>query len=840
MLALLPTLLLILPTASAQVLFEDDFDSHPDWTRLQPTSQAENCYPGIDCTGWNLPDGWDGLRNGFSMCQYNAPGYNNLYLDEIPGYPRETSGSCYGGGGKCITFWEEACQLSQGAYDDSDKDFSVDLGSDYHELYIRYRMKYSPEWQWGTNGINGGSPMWKLAHIQHHEFGSNPYSYFTNYNCRNSPVSVPGIGAYLGEAPASVDDSDLVYLNYAARCFAGADDDCVSDNYYCLGHDYWADSGGGYASDLHNNIGTVADNLLISDGDWHTLEIHVKTNTYSGGAWNADGVIELWIDGNLIRNQMGVEVFFGNAPTSPPRGYSYVSFGGNNNNDFVKSEDTADGEQWYAIDDVVISTSYIGPDYVIGGTPTCTDGDNDGYNASRAGCGPADCDDGNDQVNPGMTEVPYNGLDDDCSASTPDDDLDQDGYPLSQDCSPSDPHDDDGSINPGAPEVCEDGIDQDCDGSDLDPCPVCTDIDDDGYYLEAGCGIAVDCNDNNPHVFQNISCSWDGYSCGTHSLCILSCPAPPAEICDNSQDDDCDSLTDCSDPECSGQTGCPLPQVCDDIVLLHHFDQDRPDPQDSSGHGNHGTVNGAAYTSSGRFSGAFDFDGVDDTITVPHDSLLDLPDSGGAVSAWIRMDSANLGQDSYFPVIRKLDHTNEAVQSGYNMHFYQGSPTASPYLRGVLGSPDEDSLLSTNTPITDTGWHHALLTWDSSMMYLYLDGNEEASMARTRSLSWGQSQGIIIGKHTPWFIAYADGSIDEVAIWNRPLSAQEVSDLYTSNQPISCQGSQPIHDADLDGNGCIDMGELNDYIERWLTDTQDVSMVDVMGAVTLWRAGTGC
>lgn len=360
-------------SANAQILFEDSFNNQNDWTHQQSSSQAQSCYPGgtdtVSCTSWNLPTGWDGARDGFSMCTYNAPGYNNMYIDAIPGYPAENSGSCYGNSGKCLTFWEEACQLSQGSYDDSDKSLSVMLDNEYQDLYIRWRMKYSSDWQWGTNGLTGGSPMWKLAHIQRMQYGTNPYSYFTNNNCVNSPVAVPTLGSWLGDVNPAVDLSDPLYTTLSSRCFGGTDSDCNSNNYYCVDHRSWSDNSD---SDVVTTIGNLGSNLLITGGQWHTYEIRIKTNTYSQGAWNTDGVVQVWIDGTLVKNKTGVEVFFANAPTNPPRGYNFISFGGNNNNDFVKSDDTADGEQWYAIDDVVIGTSYIGPDYTIGGIPSDT------------------------------------------------------------------------------------------------------------------------------------------------------------------------------------------------------------------------------------------------------------------------------------------------------------------------------------------------------------------------------------------------------------------------------------------------------------------------------------
>jgi putative metal-binding protein len=73
-------------------------------------------------------------------------------------------------------------------------------------------------------------------------------------------------------------------------------------------------------------------------------------------------------------------------------------------------------------------------------------------------------------------------------------DADGDGYTEDVDCNDNNP-----KVYPGAPEIC-DGLDNNCNGTVDEGCPVCTDADKDGYYAQAGCGTAVDCNDNDPTV----------------------------------------------------------------------------------------------------------------------------------------------------------------------------------------------------------------------------------------------------------------------------------------------------------------------------------------------------
>ena len=87
----------------------------------------------------------------------------------------------------------------------------------------------------------------------------------------------------------------------------------------------------------------------------------------------------------------------------------------------------------------------------------------------------SDCDDSDALVNPGEAELAYNGIDDDCDASTPDDDLDGDGYGFADDCDDSD-----STTSPGEAEACDDGLDNNCDGQVDEGCTPATEVCGDG------------------------------------------------------------------------------------------------------------------------------------------------------------------------------------------------------------------------------------------------------------------------------------------------------------------------------------------------------------------------
>jgi hypothetical protein len=114
-------------------------------------------------------------------------------------------------------------------------------------------------------------------------------------------------------------------------------------------------------------------------------------------------------------------------------------------------------------------------------TPYCADADVDGFGdpnvVSNACARPAgtvldctDCDDTLQSINPGETEVAYDGIDQDClDGDLCDVDLDADDATA---CGGDDCDDDDPNVNANEVEVPNNGLDDDCDSATLDVVPL--------------------------------------------------------------------------------------------------------------------------------------------------------------------------------------------------------------------------------------------------------------------------------------------------------------------------------------------------------------------------------
>jgi hypothetical protein len=202
--------------------------------------------------------------------------------------------------------------------------------------------------------------------------------------------------------------------------------------------------------------------------------------------------------------------------------------------------------------------------------------------------------------------------------------------------------------------------------------------------------------------------------------------------------------------------------------LVGHWNFDDQDVNgatvfDKSGTGNNMTNNGATSGVAGKINQAFDFDSTDDLVKT---SATGLPAINGSqtLSAWFKVDSNPAGANNLVVLRTSADSAaNQLVMVSGNIGMYKwGGGT----------------IITTTAP-TAGEWH--LFTWtnDGTTNRLYIDGVEKTN--NTTALQSGSVGTIYFSTYNGTSEAY-DGLLDEVRIYNRALSAAEVTQLYNASK----------------------------------------------------------
>ena len=146
---------------------------------------------------------------------------------------------------------------------------------------------------------------------------------------------------------------------------------------------------------------------------------------------------------------------------------------------------------------------------------------------------------------------------------------------------------------------------------------------------------------------------------------------------------------------------------------------------DYSPYSNSVTVTGATYTATGGHdgSGAYDFDGTNDNMTIAHDASL-APGTI-TVAAWIKPAQGSVA-GTHFPILRKDANNWNAVAAGYL--FSHTGTGLSVYLNNN-SDPTWDCSVGISSSLNASEWYHAAFTFDGSDIRVYLNGEEGNSLS---------------------------------------------------------------------------------------------------------------
>jgi len=208
---------------------------------------------------------------------------------------------------------------------------------------------------------------------------------------------------------------------------------------------------------------------------------------------------------------------------------------------------------------------------------------------------------------------------------------------------------------------------------------------------------------------------------------------------------------------------------------------------DESGNGKNGIVTGATLTADrfGNTNAAYNFNGSNQFITCPNISELNGLKSA-SFSLWVKINgnnswkNNNLGCAQYL-LSRDGDFSPSAIgiNWGCQNNIFGGRIGAN--YSNISGAG------STGTyPIPQTKWCHIVFTIGGGLVKLYINGIYDSTGSFTGVIPSSSGNLNFAKLPVSGYEYFLNGFLDDVGIWNRTLTAQEIVNLYNASSNNEC------------------------------------------------------
>ena len=216
---------------------------------------------------------------------------------------------------------------------------------------------------------------------------------------------------------------------------------------------------------------------------------------------------------------------------------------------------------------------------------------------------------------------------------------------------------------------------------------------------------------------------------------------------------------------------------------------------DESGNGNHGTVSDAILSTDrfGSINSSYTFDGSSSKIYFSLNSIGNLIPAGSELttSLWVKTSDLNGPLISMRPEIPEAHLYNFMIGTLRDIEVSPGNYGI--FIRDINNS--EKSQFGSN--VVDNSWQMlTIVSEGNGNVHLYKNGNLEASVSGNNGelnfspnfMTFGAEEYWIVGDQTGNCNScntieeqYLNGQLDDIAIWNRALTVEEINNLYSAN-----------------------------------------------------------
>jgi hypothetical protein len=259
---------------------------------------------------------------------------------------------------------------------------------------------------------------------------------------------------------------------------------------------------------------------------------------------------------------------------------------------------------------------------------------------------------------------------------------------------------------------------------------------------------------------------------------------------------------------------------------------------DESGNGNNGTINGATLTTDrfGISGKAFDFDGISNDIVVQNSNILNITGTEISISYWLYYQNPTTQY-----TFKGISKGGWDAQGGYELIFRGGPNNSSLEINGAAGGTYCESINQFSNQ-----WINIIAVVNNGINKIYINGIEQTTLTTGNGLINlnASSLPLYFGRREPLnsYAGFLDGKLDDIGIWNRALTQQEITSLFNSQ---NCNLNASISTA----SASVNVGTNNQFTAtttdpaatiQWQTNPNNIGWQNVPNNTFYNGATTSC
>ncbi len=202
---------------------------------------------------------------------------------------------------------------------------------------------------------------------------------------------------------------------------------------------------------------------------------------------------------------------------------------------------------------------------------------------------------------------------------------------------------------------------------------------------------------------------------------------------------------------------------------------------------NRGVLFGNVTTVPGMVDEAFHFDGTNSFISVPDSSAL--KPTNLTLEAWVRFDDldseGNAPEDRQF-IVFKQGQLSVSNAAGFDLSKVSvgGANLFTFRATSALG---ESVVVDSTTPLATNVWYHVAGVRDVDFLRIYVNGQLENQAGVSAPLNYGDLPMYFGSSGQPLWDRKLKGDLDEVTLYDRSLSANEIAAIYEAGTSGKCR-----------------------------------------------------